>query len=98
MNIRQKSADPPGGFLPWMLGCATELSKAHQNASGQRLLQEEGINLKGLSHESARILVRALLLLAYTKPTLPLIGCLYNDTTSVRKACREYRYKNNQIT
>ncbi len=81
-----------------MLGCATELSQAHQNASGQSLLQVKGLNLKGLSHESAQILVRILLILAYTKPTLPLISYLKNDTNSVRKACREYRYRNNQIT
>ncbi|MFN9902759.1 MAG: hypothetical protein ACK55Z_29055, partial [bacterium] len=33
----------------------------------------------------------AVLLLAYTKLTLPLIGCY-------RKACREYRYENNRTT
>ncbi len=43
-------------------------------------------------------MVRALLLLAYTKQTLPLIGCSWNATALIEKACREFSNKINRIT
>jgi hypothetical protein len=42
--------------------------------------------------------LRALLLLAYTKQMLPLIGCSLNGHALERKACRELRHKINRIT
>jgi hypothetical protein len=41
---------------------------------------------------------RALLLLAYTKNTMPLIGYSQNDSAFVCKAYREFRYKINRTT
>jgi hypothetical protein len=37
-------------------------------------------------------------LLAYTKRTLPLIGCSENATELIGKACREFSNKINRIT
>ncbi len=44
------------------------------------------------------LMIRALLILAYTKQILPLIGCSLNGTAMVRKARRESSYKINQNT